>query len=201
VKKSVAVLLANGFEEAEAVIFIDIMRRLEIHVDIISCEQTTALASYFQTPISADVLLADAASKTYDAVMMPGGPKGTDSLSANPQVVEFLKRHIKAGKYICALCSSGAKVLAAHHLLEGRTYSTGDKLADKYQDGIYLDQDVVVDGQFITAKGLGVSFEFSFTVAHYLLNDNPQTVDHQANHIYFKHWPQAKQVIPCQEKH
>lgn len=80
-------------------------------------------------------------------------------------------------------------MLAAHQLLAGRTYSTGDKLADKFSDGVYLDQDVVVDGKFITAKGLGVSFEFSFTVARHLLMDNPQIVDHQASHIYFKHWP------------
>lgn len=120
---------------------------------------------------------------------MPGGPKGTDRLCANEQVIQFIKRHIAEDKYICALCSSGAKVLAAHHLLEGRHYSTGDKLADKYDDGNYLDQDVVVDGKFISAKGLGVSFEFAFTVARHLLNDNTEKVDWQANHIYFKHWP------------
>ncbi|ADV97654.1 ThiJ/PfpI-family thiamine biogenesis protein [Yersinia pestis biovar Medievalis str. Harbin 35] len=185
--KHVAALLAHGFEEAEAVIFIDIMRRLDIRVDILSCEATTALSTYFETPISADALLSDRLDHHYDAVMMPGGPKGTDSLTANPQVIAFLRRHIAQDKYICALCSSGAKVLAAHHLLAGRTYSTGDKLADKFADGAYLDQDVVVDGKFITAKGLGVSFEFAFTVARHLLSDNLPKVEHQASHIYFKH--------------
>ena len=64
-----------------------------------------------------------------------------------------------------------------------------DKLAEKYNDGHYVDQDVVVDGKFISAKGLGVSFEFAFTVARYLLADNTEKVDWQAKHIYFKHWP------------
>lgn len=187
--KQVAVLLADGFEEGEAVIFIDIMRRLDIHVDVLSCMETTVLNTYFGTKISADFLLTEKLTHSYDAIMMPGGPKGTDRLCANEQVIHFIKRHIAEDKYICALCSSGAKVLAAHHLLKGRNYSTGDKLADKYEDGHYIDQDVVIDGQFISAKGLGVSFEFAFTVARHLLSDNIEKVDWQANHIYFKHWP------------
>ncbi|WP_322929285.1 DJ-1/PfpI family protein [Providencia huashanensis] len=187
--KQVAVLLADGFEEGEAVVFIDIMRRLDIHVDVLSCMDTLTLNTYFETKIIADYLLTEKLSHSYDAVMMPGGPKGTDRLSSSPQVIEFLRRHISEDKYICALCSSGAKVLAAHQLLEGRHYSTGDKLAEKYNDGHYVDQDVVVDGKFISAKGLGVSFEFAFTVARYLLADNTEKVDWQAKHIYFKHWP------------
>ncbi|EFB70951.1 DJ-1/PfpI family protein [Providencia rustigianii] len=187
--KQVAVLLADGFEEGEAVVFIDIMRRLDIHVDVLSCMDSLVLNTYFGTKISADFLLSEKLSHSYDAIMMPGGPKGTDRLCANNDVINFIRRHIQEDKYICTLCSSGAKVLAAHHLLEGRQYSTGDKLADKFEDGTYIDQDVVVDGKFISAKGLGVSFEFAFTVARHLLSDNSEKVDWQANHIYFKHWP------------
>ncbi|MGL5952073.1 MAG: DJ-1/PfpI family protein [Providencia rustigianii] len=187
--KQVAVLLADGFEEGEAVVFIDIMRRLDIHVDVLSCMDSLVLNTYFGTKISADFLLSEKLSHSYDAIMMPGGPKGTDRLCANNDVINFIRRHIQEDKYICALCSSGAKVLAAHHLLEGRQYSTGDKLADKFEDGTYIDQDVVVDGKFISAKGLGVSFEFAFTVTRHLLSDNSEKVDWQANHIYFKHWP------------
>ncbi|UBX47558.1 DJ-1/PfpI family protein [Providencia alcalifaciens] len=187
--KQVAVLLADGFEEGEAVVFIDIMRRLDIHVDVLSCMNSLVLNTYFGTKISADFRLSEKLSHTYDAIMMPGGPKGTDRLCTNNDVIDFIRRHIHEDKYICALCSSGAKVLAAHHLLEGRQYSTGDKLADKFDDGVYVDQDVVVDGKFISAKGLGVSFEFAFTVAHHLLSDNHEKVDWQAKHIYFKHWP------------
>ncbi|MGF1735199.1 DJ-1/PfpI family protein [Photobacterium satsumensis] len=190
-EKHVAVLLADGFEEGEAVVFIDIMRRLDIKVDVLSCMETTALKTYFETRIQADDTLNNCFDKRYDAVMMPGGPQGTDNLTQNPMVIEFLKQHIAGGKFICALCSSGAKVLAAHGLLEGRCYTTGDKLAEKFADGEYVERKVVVSDQFITGRGLGVSFEFSFTVAKMLLADNPDKVDWQANHIYLEHWPIA----------
>jgi len=187
--KHVAVLLADGFEEGEAVIFIDMMRRLEIKVDVLSCMETTALNSYFETKISADYTLAEKFEQIYDAIMMPGGPQGTDYLSKNSKVIEFVKRHIKEKKYICALCSSSAKVLAANGLLEGRNYATGDGLSEHFLDGNYLDKKVVVDGSFITGKGLGVSFEFSLTVGKILLTDNSALVDFLAEHIYFDHWP------------
>ena len=100
ITKHVAVLLADGFEEGEAVVFIDIMRRLDIKVDVLSCMETTALETYFETRISADYTLKDKQNVLYDAVMMPGGPKGTDNLSANPMVIAFLERHITKEKYI-----------------------------------------------------------------------------------------------------
>ncbi|YBL58785.1 hypothetical protein OSR51_21310 [Vibrio harveyi] len=57
--KRVAVLLADGFEEAEAVVFIDIMRRLKIEVDVLSIHDRKPLSSYFKTLISADYLLSE----------------------------------------------------------------------------------------------------------------------------------------------
>ncbi|MUI54754.1 DJ-1/PfpI family protein [Aliivibrio fischeri] len=186
--KHVAVLLADGFEEGEAVVFIDIMRRLDIKVDVLSCMETTALETYFETRISADYTLKDKKDVLYDAIMMPGGPKGTDNLSANLMVIDFLKHHIEKDKYICALCSSGAKVLAANHLLNGRNYTTGGGLEKKFTDGCFQDKKVVVDGRFISGKGLGVSFEFAFTVAKHLLSDNVEKVEWQAQHIYFDHF-------------
>lgn len=188
----VAVLLADGFEEGEAVVFIDIMRRMEIEVDVLSCMETTTLNSYFGTKITADDTLLHCYDNCYDAVMMPGGPQGTDNLSANANVISFIKRHIEQNKYICALCSSGAKVLAAHHLLAGRLYTTGDKLAENFSDGQFTKQKVVVADNFITGRGLGVSFEFAFTVATLLLAEQSDKVDWQAEHIYFDSWPLNK---------
>src|SRR5699024_11704986 len=58
----------------------------------------------------------------FDAIVLPGGPEGTLNLAANHQVIEFIKRHDKAQKYICALCSAAARVLGGNQLLKGRKY-------------------------------------------------------------------------------
>ncbi|HHC7201698.1 TPA: DJ-1/PfpI family protein [Vibrio parahaemolyticus] len=184
----VALLLADGFEDAEAVVFIDIMRRLEIEVDVLSCMETTTLETYFNTHITADDTLANCFDNDYDAIAMVGGPKGTDNLTTNDMALSFIKRHIENDKWICALCSAPAKVLAKHGLLGGRKYSTGDNLIGAFTDGQYVDQKIVIDDKFITGKGLGVAFEFSFTVAKKLLPNNGAKVDRQADHIYFEYW-------------
>lgn len=187
--KNVAVLLSDGFEEGEAVIFIDIMRRLDIKVDVLSCMETTKLSTYFGTKIEADATLSEKTDVLYDAIMMPGGPKGTDNLFSSQVVYEFIKMHIDNARLICALCSSSAKVLAAHKLLDKHKYTCGGGLEKKFVDGVFIDKKVVVDGPFITGKGLGVSFEFAFTVASILLEHNKDKVNWQAKHIYFEHWP------------
>ncbi|KAB0303280.1 DJ-1/PfpI family protein [Vibrio fortis] len=187
-RKHVAVLLADGFEEAEAVVFIDLMRRMKIDVDVLSCMKTTELKSYFKTKITAEYTLDAKFSQSYDAVMMPGGPEGTANLTANPQVVAFLKRHIDEKKWVCPLCSSGAKVLAANNLLRNAKYTSGGGFDKNFQDGVCLDEKVVVDQNFISGKGFGTVFEFSFEVAKHLLADSVKDVVWQADHIYFDHW-------------
>lgn len=186
----IAILLDNGFEIAEAMICIDILRRTSIHVDIVSCSDSPQIISYFDLPITTDTALDAVWGETYDAVLLPGGPKGTDNLSANPKVIEFIKKHINADKYICALCSAGPKVLAAHQLLGSHKYTASLDLREKFPDGQYIEQDVVIDGQFITGRGLGVSFEFALTIATTLHKNKEGKAKavFQAEHIYFKHW-------------
>lgn len=187
--KHIAVLLADGFEEGEAIVFIDIMRRFEIKVDVLSCMATKNITAYFGTRIEADATIDEKGDVLYDAIMMPGGPKGTDNLFASSSVYDFITKHIANDKFICALCSSGAKVLAAHKMLQQHQYTCGGGLEKNFADGQFIDKKVVVDGKFITGKGLGVSFEFAFTVASHLLNNRQAKIDWQAQHIYFDHWP------------
>lgn len=192
--KRVAVLLADGFEEAEAVTFIDIMRRMFINVDVLACKDELKMNSYFKVNITADYTLAEKFAQSYDAVMMPGGPEGTANLTANTMVIDFLKRHIAEGKFICPLCSSGAKVVAANGLFGKHKYVSGADFYKNFDDGVHVDQKVVVDGQFISGKGLGVVFDFAFIVAEQLIGKGTEkgSAHWQAQHIDYDGWPYAE---------
>ena len=72
--KRVAVLLASGFEEAEAIVTIDILRRLNIDVDTLACAESRAVVSYHNVPMVTDYTLAGQQERLYDAVVLPGGP-------------------------------------------------------------------------------------------------------------------------------
>lgn len=185
--KKVAVLLAKGFEEAEAIMTIDVLRRLDIHVTTLACQDMLELTSYHNIRMFADVLLERSMDETFDAVVIPGGPEGTVNLAANPLVVEFIRRHDAAGKWICPICSAAARVLGGNNLLNGRRYTCSGDLHQDVKDGIYVDEKIVEDGNLLSGKGLGVAFDFAFHLGWKLTSD-ASNIDFQVDHIYYDYW-------------
>jgi putative intracellular protease/amidase len=102
------VLLAPGFEEGEAIVVIDILRRLHLDVELLSCADSRAVVSYHDIPMVADSTLTERAGILYDAVVLPGGPQGSVNLAASRDVVAFISAHDTAGKLICPICSAAA---------------------------------------------------------------------------------------------
>lgn len=184
--KKVAVLLAPGFEEAEAVITIDILRRLNITVETLACAETRAVVSYHDIPMVADATLAERQETLFDAVVLPGGPQGSVNLAGSEAVVRFVQMHDAAGKFICPICSAAARVLGGNGLLKGRRYVCSGDLFENVRDGVFVDAPVVEDGNLLSGKGLGVAFDFAFTLAARLQGDETAARDH-AGHIYY-HW-------------
>ncbi|TBL74908.1 DJ-1/PfpI family protein [Obesumbacterium proteus] len=185
--KKVAVLLAKGFEEAEAIMTIDVLRRLDIQVTTLACQDMLELTSYHNIRMFADVLLERSMDEIFDAVVIPGGPEGTVNLAANPLVVEFIRRHDAAGKWICPICSAAARVLGGNNLLNGRRYTCSGDLHQDVKDGIYVDEKIVEDGNLLSGKGLGVAFDFAFHLGWKLTGD-ASNVDFQVDHIYYDYW-------------
>lgn len=185
--KSVAVLLAPGFEEAEAVMVIDILHRMKIDVKMLSCQDMLEVRSYHNIRMFADTLLERSMDTLFDAVVIPGGLQGTQSLAANPLVIEFIRRHDDAGKLICPICSAAARVLGGNKLLKGRRYVCSGDLWQNVTDGVYVDRDVIKDGNLLSGKGLGVAFNFAGTIAYCLTGDKEDT-NLQIEHIYYDHW-------------
>ncbi|HEY4466569.1 MAG TPA: DJ-1/PfpI family protein [Klebsiella sp.] len=181
--KKVAVLLAPGFEEGEAIVIIDILRRLHLDVELLSCAESRTVMSYHDILIGADSMLTERVGMLYDAVVLPGGPQGSMNLAASQEVVAFIAAHDEAGKLICPICSAAARVLGGNGLLKGRRYVCSGDLWQKVADGEFVDLPVVEDGNLISGKGLGHVFDFAFTVAARLLGDETSVRNH-AEHIY-----------------
>lgn len=180
----VAVLLAPGFEEAESIITIDILRRMQIEVETLACAESRAVVSYHNIPMVADSTLTERAAILYDAIVLPGGPQGSVNLAASQDVIAFVKAHDEAGKRICPICSAAARVLGGNGLLKGRRYVCSGDLWETVKDGVYVDAPVVEDQNLLSGKGLGHAFDFALTLAARLLNDETAVRDH-ADHIYY----------------
>ena len=183
--KHAALLLASGFEEAEAIIILDILERLGVKVTTLSCGGDECTESYHHVSVRAEARLSDKLDDIFDAVIIPGGPQATVNLAENPMVIQFIDKHDRAGKLICPICSAAAKVLAPHGLLKGRNYVCSGTLFENVTDGVYVEAPVVRDGNLISGQGLGVAFDFAFNLA-LILTEDRERVYRQARHIYYR---------------
>jgi 4-methyl-5(b-hydroxyethyl)-thiazole monophosphate biosynthesis len=162
---AIAVLLAEGFEEIEAVTPIDVLRRLEFSVVVAGvggCDITGAHGLRLAT----DVALEDLRAEELAALVLPGGMPGAVNLRDNPKVIELVRAVHAAGKPVCAICAAPI-VLAAAGLTPGKTV-TGYPMAllkEALADANYTGNLVETDGTVITGKGPGAAFAFAFAIA------------------------------------
>ena len=121
--KKVLLFLADGFEECEGLIVVDILRRAGISVTTASIMGREQVVSSHQIKIAADVLAEQVDPAQFDAVVLPGGIPGTPNLKACPLVTDTCRSFFKSGKLVAAICA--APVFSVHWVCcreNGRRY-------------------------------------------------------------------------------
>lgn len=168
----VCVLLAPGYEEVEALTPVDFLRRAGAIVDVVSTTSEIIVPSAHQVHIAADTFLEDIKAADYGMVIVPGGVPGVPNLVANKQVLTFLQEMAAdEHKWITALCA-GPQVLDAAGLLQGKTATSYPTWKDKLETiGAYSEDSVVVDGQIITARGVGAAGYFALMLVEKLYGE------------------------------
>ncbi len=158
--EQVALLLADGFEEIEAIAVIDILRRADIPIKTYSLNQKMVRGSH-GIAIEADESLEVAEKQNFTMVILPGGP-GVEVLKKDPRVKQLLARQVGPDKYVAAICAAPT-VLAEFGMLKGRSVTGYPGTEAKLQDAEanYTASKVVVDEHLITSRGPGTSIDFA----------------------------------------
>jgi 4-methyl-5(b-hydroxyethyl)-thiazole monophosphate biosynthesis len=154
----VLVILAEGFEEIEAVTPIDLLRRAGIHVTVAALAPGIHVTGRSGITLHADTPLAAVEQGEFDCVLLPGGP-GVTLLRADPRVSAIVRRHADAGRWIAAICAAPL-VLHDAGLLAGRRYTAHPSAAGELK-AIRADERVVEDGRLISSRGAGTSADFA----------------------------------------
>ncbi len=154
---SVITILADGFEEVEAITFIDLLRRAHIEVTVLGLEKLEVLGSH-NIRVVADMLLDDF-SEPFHAVVLPGGP-GTTNLATSEKVISLVKKAYEDRKICAAICAAPT-VLARAGILAGKKVSCYPGTEDRLMGGISVDEPVTVDGTVITSRGVGTAIPFA----------------------------------------
>ena len=175
--KKVLVLLAEGFEDVEAITPIDYLRRAEIEVTTVSLGKTLAVMSSHDIQVNADVSLEsimDKPASAWDGIVVPGGLPGTDNIAASKEACAFIKKMNTEGKLVAAICAAPARVLAPLGLLDGKKFTCypGEEKKVNSPGAEYNQAKAVVDGNIVTSQGPGTAGQFACAIVGKLLGES-----------------------------
>jgi len=169
--KKAIVLLADGFEEVEAITPIDYLSRAGIEVTTAAISANlTVKSAWGGINVAADTTLTEAAKQDWDAVILPGGKRGAENLAASKETGALLKNMAAAGKLICAICASPAVVLAPLGLLSGKRFTCYPGMEENVKSGSWSADRVAADGNIITSRAAGTSGDFAIAIIEKMLD-------------------------------
>ena len=164
----VALLLANGFEEIEALTPLDVLRRAGVTVDTVGIGAKTVIGSH-NIPVIADITDKEADENAYDCVIFPGGMPGATNLDSAEFTDKIIDAVIKKGGRLAAICAAPL-VLGRRGLLNGKKAVCYPGFEDELKGAIISPLGVVTDGCITTAKGMGVALAFAKELTALLLS-------------------------------
>lgn len=166
-KKRALIILAEGFEDIEAVTPIDILRRVNVDVTVagLSSERVRGARGIV---VETDAVLSDSDS-SYDAVILPGGMPGAEHLASSSKVKKLILEMSSKGKIVAAICASPALVLGPLGLLDGKKATCFPGMETNFSARVKFVKDAVVqDGNIITSRGPATAFPFALKIVENL---------------------------------
>ena len=163
-------MMAEGFEESEALVPFDILTRCGMSCRLVSFAESEIVVGSHGIKVVADLMLKDFDLSDAECIVFPGGGRGTENLDTNPRTDLILKEAVNSKVLIGAIC-------AAPSILGKRGYLKGLKATcypgfEKYLIGADIKTDrVVCNDRIITAKGAGAAYDFGYALGSYLTNE------------------------------
>lgn len=171
--KKVALFIENGSEELEFIAPLDIMRRANLEVDLISANNEDFITSSHNVKIISDKKINEVNNiLDYDAIVIPGGMPGSTLLRDNKKIIEFYQTMYNSGKLVAAICAAPI-VLSAAGITDDKEVTSYPGFDKEINYKNYnSDKAVVIDKNVITAQGPAVAILFGYEIVNYLLQDN-----------------------------
>lgn len=158
----VYVFLAEGFEIIEALAPVDMLRRAKIDTKIVGVTGGTVTSSNGVT-VKADMFIDDFDFYDVQAIVLPGGMPGTLNLENNEKIQNIIDNACNINAFICAICAAPS-ILGHKGLLDGKEATCFPGFEEALEGAVLSDKFVVTDGNYITARGAGVSIDFGLEI-------------------------------------
>ncbi len=162
--KKIVMLFAPGFEEAEAVITADVLRRLDFDLQLISADNTDSVTGAHRMTLRMDGRLAELRPEEVSAAILPGGMPGSTNLRANPAVIALLQQVHNHGGIVAAICAAPI-VLAKAGLLEHCRFTAYPGFEDEFGARKPTGNPTERGDRIVTGRGPGAAFAFAAEIA------------------------------------
>lgn len=166
----IGIFMADGCEEIEGLTVVDIMRRAQMEIDMISITDQLEVTGSHGITFQTDILAKEADYDSYDGIVLPGGLPGTLHLGADDTVKKIICRFAEENKLVAAICAAPG-VLGATGILKGRNAACHPGHEDKLIGANVRFEPVVTDGNVITSRGMGTAIAFALEIVRYFADD------------------------------
>lgn len=152
----VAVIATDGFEESELTEPVRALQEAGARVEVLSPQAGEIQAFRHHdkgTTVKVDRVLDEAQPNSYDALVLPGGALNADTLRVEPKVQAFIQEMQNSGKPMAVICHA-PWILVSANVVSGRTLTSYHTIQDDIRNagGNWVDQEVVVDGNWVTSR-------------------------------------------------
>ena len=180
----VLMFIADGFEECEALLVVDILRRGNVEVTTASITNNIFVEGSHKITIKCDALASDLKLSQFEMLVLPGGIPGTINLDNSPIVKNALIEFKNQNKKIAAICAAPF-ILDKNGILNGKKAVAHKNFRKELLNADLTIEEVVVDGNIITAWGLGAAIPFGLELLNQLTNE--ENVAHVRDGIDYIH--------------
>ena len=164
------ILLADHFEDVEALITIDMLRRAKIQIDLVSMTNNIELTTQSNIKLLADYLLKDINTKEYDFLVIPGGKAVFETHLSSNITKNIVNEFNNQNKLIATICAAPG-ILGVNGLLDTKEFVCFPCCENNVPKGMLVDKKVVVTNNLITSKAAGTTFDFAYEIIKYLTNE------------------------------
>lgn len=168
--KRIAIFFAEGYEEIEALTVVDMCRRAGIQIDMVSVTKDMEVTGAHGIEVAMDASLDDYDFREVDMIVLPGGMPGTLNLEKSAKLMCNVDVFASSGRYVAAICAAPS-ILGHRGLLKGKTACCYPGFEEELAGATVTYNPCEVDGNIITARGMGCAIDFSKEIIRVLAGD------------------------------
>ncbi|WP_026496078.1 DJ-1 family glyoxalase III [Butyrivibrio sp. WCD3002] len=159
----IAIFLANGFEEIEALTVVDLCRRAGLTIDMVSVTDSLQVTGSHGIEVKADKVIDELDFDAMDMLVLPGGLPGTTNLENTEKLMDNIRAFDSKGKFISAICAAPG-VFGRAGLLQGKKACVFPGLEGELKGADVQMSETTVDGHILTSRGMGTAMAFGLAI-------------------------------------